>query len=147
MISKKRLRAPTPTLGQLLKTWREKSSLSQREAGRRLGVSASIVSYIERGRRRPSLSLLASIADLIGIEKRRAFVLVWPEAVAMINAVTPKPVNPWHRFKSRRALLLHHRVTAREIKVLKQVSQLGVVANPRYFLFVLNSIRQAMAEE
>lgn len=143
-----RARNRTQTLGQLLKQWREESNLSQRALARRLGVSASIISYIEKGLRRPSLSLLTRIADLIGIEKRRAFVLAWPEARSIVDGVAANQASDaWPRFAGNRTLLVRHRVTKRELIVLKQFSQLGAVANPRYFLFVLNSIRQALAEE
>jgi hypothetical protein len=49
----------------------------------------------------------------------------------------------WQRFVSNKALLSRHAVTAREFKVLKQVSMLEQVAHPGHFIFILNAIRQA----
>ena len=38
-------------------------------------------------------------------------------------------------------------MSPRELKVLSQVNLLGKIAAPRHFLFILNSIRQAVEEE
>lgn len=40
-----------------------------------------------------------------------------------------------------------HGVTARELKVLAKGNLLGQVTSPRSFLFLLNSIRQAIDSE
>jgi transcriptional regulator with XRE-family HTH domain len=136
------------TLGQLVKKWRKDSNLSQRALARRLRVSSSSISYIERGDRLPSLLLLARIADLIGIEKSSAFILARPDARSILGTGKAKPAaNAWLRFAGDRALLARYCVTPSELKVLRQVGKLGRVANPSYFLFVLNSIRQAMDDQ
>jgi transcriptional regulator with XRE-family HTH domain len=147
MRSKKTSGFGRQTLGGLLKKWRKKSRLSQRTLGRRLHVSASLVCYIEKGERRPSLLLLANIADLIGIEKRQALVLDRPSCRSVLAGNRMKSKDVWRRFRGDRGLLARNRVTSSELKVLKQFSKLGKVANPRYFLAVLNSIRQAIEEE
>jgi len=49
----------------------------------------------------------------------------------------------WRQFSTNQALLRRYRVTPSELKLLKQVNDLGPVSNPRNFLFVLNSIRMA----
>jgi hypothetical protein len=40
-------------------------------------------------------------------------------------------------------LLKRHSISRAELKVLKQVTLLGNISNPRNFLFILNSIRLA----
>jgi transcriptional regulator with XRE-family HTH domain len=59
------------TLGQVLKQRREAYALTQRELAHKLGVKASHVAYLENGRRRPSLSLLARLADTLELDKQR----------------------------------------------------------------------------
>ena len=44
-------------------------------------------------------------------------------------------------------MLTEHSITPAELKVLREVSLLGNVAAPRNLLFVLNAIRQAVAED
>lgn len=139
------------TLGEVLKERREGMGLTQRELAAKLGVKASHVAYLENGRRRPSLSLLSRLANVLSLEKGPLFLLAHPEAKALLcdRAAAPKkgPDNAWRKFTGDRALLNRHKVTARELKVLKQVNLLGRVSSPRQFLFILNSIRQAVEEE
>jgi transcriptional regulator with XRE-family HTH domain len=140
------------TLGQVLKQQREAFELTQRELARKLGVKASHVAYLENGRRRPSLSLLGRLADTLGLEKQRLFVLAHPEARALIGAhreaaPSNRPDQAWRKFVADRALLSRYKVTSRELGVLRKINLLGRVSAPRQFLFILNSIRQAVDEE
>jgi transcriptional regulator with XRE-family HTH domain len=140
------------TLGQVLKQRREAYALTQRELARKLGVKASHVAYLENGRRRPSLSLLARLADTLELNKQRLFLLTHPEAEAIIGAhrdASPakRKENAWRKFVSNRGMLARHKVTDQELKVLQKVNMLGKVSAPNQFLFILNSIRQAVEEE
>ena len=139
------------TLGEVLKARREAMALTQRELAARLGVKASHVAYLENGRRRPSLPLLGRLAAVLSLEKEPLFLLAHPEARALLGtrdgAPAARPDNAWRKFLGDRALLARHKVTAPELRVLKQVNLLGRVSSPRQFLFILNSIRQAVEED
>jgi transcriptional regulator with XRE-family HTH domain len=140
------------TLGQVLKQRREAYALTQRELAKKLGVKASHVAYLENGRRRPSLSLLTRLADTLELNKQRLFLLTHPEAEGILGTQrgtsSPKrPENAWRKFAGNRGMLARHKVTAEELKVLQRVSMLGHVSAPNQFLFILNSIRQAVEEE
>lgn len=54
-------------LGGRVRALRERSGLSLREVARRLDISASAVSQIERGRLQPSVSRLLAIVDVLGV--------------------------------------------------------------------------------
>jgi transcriptional regulator with XRE-family HTH domain len=141
------------TLGQVLKQQRVALDLTQRELAVRLGVKASHIAYLEAGRRRPSLSLLSRLADVLGLKKELLFLLAHPEARELIGAQrAPARRNEdrrqaWRSFVSNKALLARHGVKPRELRVLSHINLLGEVAAPRHFLFILNSIRQAVEEE
>ena len=139
------------TLGQVLKTRREALCLSQRELARRLGVKASHVGYLETCRRRPSLSLLSRLADVLGLEREPLFLLAHPEAKALLArsepAEKPEPDHSWRTFSRDKALLMRNKVTKGELRVLSQVNTLGNISSPRHYLFILNAIRQAVDEE
>jgi len=139
------------TLGELIRQQREAFSLTQRELAAKLGVKASHIAYLENGRRRPSLSLLSRISSTLGLDKQQLFLLAHPEARGMISEREPEkrphPEHNWRAFAKDRALLARHRVTPRELKVLSQVNLLGQVTSPRQYLFILNSIRQAVEDE
>jgi len=141
------------TLGQVLKQRRTALALTQRELALRLGVKASHIAYLENGRRRPSLSLLGRLADVLGLKKEPLFLLAHPEAGELIGAEreparrTNDRNQAWRSFVANKALLARHAVGPRELKVLSQVNLLGEVSSPRNFLFILNSIRQAVEDE
>ena len=138
-------------LGLLIKRQRDVFRLTQRELAGKLGVKASHIAYIEGGLRRPSLSLVRRLAETLGLDKRKLLLMTYPEARYLI-AIRPKPApgNPeatWRQFAGDRSMLTKHSITPAELKVLREVALLGNVAAPRNLLFVLNAIRQAVAED
>ena len=52
--------------GFTIRRLRTEAGLSQRELARRVGVDPSHISYVEKGKREPSLSLLLTICDEMG---------------------------------------------------------------------------------
>jgi transcriptional regulator with XRE-family HTH domain len=138
-------------LGPLIRHQRESFRLTQRELARKLGVKASHVAYIEGGMRRPSLSLVRRIAETLGLNKQKLLLITYPEARHLI-AQPPQdpphdPDEAWRQFSSNRAMLSEHSITPPELRILRQVSMLGRLSTPRNLLFVLNAIRQAVAED
>jgi transcriptional regulator with XRE-family HTH domain len=133
--------------GTLIREARNSLRLTQRDLAATIGVRASHIAYIEGGQRNPSLSLLRRLAEALGLNPRELLFLIHPDARHLTgehahNGRPSKP-NGWRQFSSNRALLLRHRVTPAELRVLRQVNSLGPVSNPRNFLFILNSIRIA----
>jgi transcriptional regulator with XRE-family HTH domain len=140
------------SLGQVLKQRRGAYAYTQRELAKKLGVKASHIAYLENGRRRPSLSLLSRIAETLELDKKRLFLLAHPEAhwiatEAREPSTARKREDAWRRFAGDRGTLARHKVTERELKVLKNVNLLGPVSGPNQYLFILNAIRQAIDEE
>jgi transcriptional regulator with XRE-family HTH domain len=140
------------TLGQVLKQRRGAYAYTQRELAKKLGVKASHIAYLENGRRRPSLSLLSRISDTLELDKKRLFLLAHPEAQWIVGdraeaSADKRREDAWRKFAADRGTLARHKVTARELKVLKNVNMLGRVSAPNQFLFILNAIRQAVEEE
>ena len=121
------------------------------ELAAKLGVKASHVAYLENGRRRPSLSLLRRLSTVMGLDSETIFLLAHPEAKELITPrdgmPAKRPENAWRNFLKDRSLIARHQIKPGELRVLKQVNLLGRVTSPRQFLFILNSIRQAVEEE
>jgi transcriptional regulator with XRE-family HTH domain len=139
------------TFGKVLKQARLSLGLSQEALARKLGVRASHIGYLEQGRRRPSLTLLNALADALGVDKERLFLLSHPEAKDLIKDSAVKHANPkqsdaWQELLADKATLIRNHVTANELKVLSHITLLGSVLKPRDYLFILNSIRQAVKE-
>ena len=119
------------TLGPILRERREHLRLTQRELAAKLGVKASHVAYLENGRRRPSLSLLRRLADVMGLEKETIFLLAHPEAKDLIthhNASSSKrPENVWRSFLKDRSLISRYQIRPSELRVLPSGSKARVL--------------------
>jgi transcriptional regulator with XRE-family HTH domain len=139
------------TLGQVVREARQARELSQRDLAKLLRIEPSHVAYIESGQRNPSLGVLRRIADTLGLNREEIFFLSHPDAKFLLGEPSgskkKKELNSWQQFVSNRALLRRHKVTPRELKVLREISTLEDVASPRNYLFILNAIRQAGSRE
>ena len=135
----------TNKLGGYLKARREALGFTQRELAHKFGVEPSHVAYIEIGQRKPSLKLIARIADVLGIDRQELLVLARPEAKALLvePAIKPsrKAAPSWQRFIKDHALLTRYHVTRRELQVLEHLSLLGTALSAKEFLTILTLIR------
>ena len=134
--------------GAVIRAARESLGLSQRKLAAAVGVKASHIAYIEGNQRRPSMTLLRRLAQVLGLDRREMLFVWYPDAKFLIGdghnmGEAPRKRDAWKEFASNRPLLRRHGVTPAELKVLKQVSLLEHVSSPKHFLFVLNAIRQA----
>ena len=132
-------------LGELVKRQREALSLTQRSLAQKLGVEASHVAFIESGRRKPSLKLVARLADVLDLDRQDLLIQAHPEAKELIDQARPeeqrKKSPTWRRFIENKQLLLRYNVTDRELRALEGLSFLGTVASAKEFLAILTLIR------
>jgi transcriptional regulator with XRE-family HTH domain len=70
-------------IGSRLREERERARISQRELARRLGVSASLISQIESGQSKPSVSTLYAIVSELGVSLDHVFQVHAHETPAM----------------------------------------------------------------
>lgn len=101
-----------PPVGQRIREERTKRGLSVRGLARAIGVSASLISQIETGRSRPSVSTLYGITRALGISLEDVFGFdAEPEPAALIGSVPgsttvpASPVDPQAAAATRPALL------------------------------------------
>jgi transcriptional regulator with XRE-family HTH domain len=140
------------TLGSVLRARRTELRLTQREVAAKLGVKPAHIAYLELDHRRPSLTLLSRIAEVLDLEHERLILLSHPEARSFMSAlkkpeVAPRKDQGWRDFKRNKTVLSRYHVSKKELRVLSQVALLGRIETPRNFLFILNSIRQAVEDE
>ncbi len=82
------VRPPAGELGDIgsrLREERERARLSQRELARRLGVSASLISQIEAGQSKPSVSTLYAIVTELGVSLDHIFQVHAPQEAAAVS--------------------------------------------------------------
>jgi transcriptional regulator with XRE-family HTH domain len=139
----------TNQLGDLLKARREGNGLTQRQLAQKLGVEASHVAFLESGRRKPSLKLVAKLADTLGLDRQELLILAHPEAKALIaedaSSKSKNSAPSWRRFITNQELLARYCVTSRELQVLENLSMLGSVHSAKEFLAILTLIRDIPA--
>jgi len=132
-------------LSEKVRSRRKSLGLTQRSLAQKLGVEASHVAFIESGRRKPSLKLVARLADILGFDRQNLLILSHPEAKDLITEAKqetrPKPAPSWQRFVSNRELLARYNVMDRELRALENLSFLGTVRTSKEFLAILTLIR------
>src|SRR5215472_13670924 len=110
-------------LGETVRRHREALGLTQRTLAQKLGVEPSHVAFIESGRRKPSLKLVARLADMLGVDRQKFLILAHPEAGELIPNATPakpqKTSPSWQRFIENEGLLRRYNVTNRELRALE----------------------------
>ena len=135
----------TNKLGELLKARRETLGLIQRELSKQIGVGANYIAFVESGRGKPSLKLVARIADMLGVDRQELLVLAHPEARTRVAEPPFEPsseaASSWQRFIQDHALLTHYHVTKRQLEALEHLRLLGTVLSAKEFLAVPMLIR------
>ena len=133
-------------LSDLIRARREAGGLSQRELGRSVGVTASHLALIESGRRRPSHSLLFRLARSLRLNQQEVFLTAYPELAAfkLYHPRTESREATWSRFVAGAG---RYSVTPGEMAVLRKISRLGKISDPKAYFWILNSIRQSFEED
>ena len=113
MVRSRREGSPEPglaTLGERLRRARTARGLSLRAIARRIGVSPSLISQVETGRAKPSVSTLYALAAELGISLDELMFMDAPPPVAEDDAgpapAAPIPDDPVQRADSRASISL-----------------------------------------
>lgn len=105
---------PTSNMGERIRAERERQGISLRALARDVGVSASMISQIENGKSRPSVSTLYAITTALGLPMQDVFALeVTPPAtlLGVLGAARGIRLGPHVRPKERQILTLDSGVT------------------------------------
>ncbi|MBO8187062.1 helix-turn-helix domain-containing protein [Streptomyces spirodelae] len=81
--------ASAPTIGMLLREWRERAGLSQLELALRADSSARHISFIETGRTAPSREMVLKLAATLDVPVRERNTLLLSAGYAPAFAATP----------------------------------------------------------
>ena len=82
---------PSPTIGPRIKALRESGGLSLRDLAQRTGVSAPMLSQVERGETSPTLAIAARIAQGLDLSLSQLLRLEEGGAVSVVRAQDTKP--------------------------------------------------------
>ena len=130
---------------QRIRARRRALDLTQEEVAHRMGTSTPYVGHLESAKRHPSEKIVVKLADILGIDRAELFLLANPQAEAIISeSVKASDTSAWNEFRQDGRLQRLHNITSEEMSVLSRLALMGNVRSSRDFLFVLNTIRQAI---
>jgi len=135
------------TLGMLIKQRRTQLGISRADLATRTQCRANHIAYLELDQRRPSAALVRRLATALDLDASEVFFMANPEARALLAPQQIPRGSVWERFKSNRPLHTRHGISKQELVALEGVALLGAVRTQRDFLFILQTIRQALSDE
>jgi transcriptional regulator with XRE-family HTH domain len=133
------------TFGHVIRERRRQADLTQREVAKRIGTSTPYVGHLESGKRRPSEEVISRIAGALGFDRRELFFLANPKAKELVNhSVRERAESAWDEFRRDQRMWRAMHVSPDEMDMLSRVALMGKVRSPRDFIYILNTVRQAL---
>ncbi len=133
------------TFGQVIRERRRQLDLTQQEVGQRIKTSTPYVGHLESGKRHPSDKVLSRLAEVLALDRRELFFLANPGTVELLKSDDGSGKrSAWEEFRKNDRLRRSLSVTSDEMDVLARVAEMGEIASPREFIYVLNTVRHAL---
>jgi transcriptional regulator with XRE-family HTH domain len=131
--------------GQVIRDRRRQLDLTQEEVARRIKTSTPYVGHLESGKRHPSDKIVSRLAEVLGLDRRELFFLANPRAQALLTPKEQAPASSaWEDFRHNEQLRRVHAISNEEMEMLSRVALMGEVRSQRDFIYILNTIRQAL---
>ncbi len=131
--------------GQVIRERRRQLDLTQEEVARRIKTSTPYVGHLESGKRHPSDKVLTRLADVLLLDRRELFFLANPQAADLVKNQEQKDTkSAWAEFRNDTRLRRIHTISEPEMEALSRVALMGDVRSKHDFIYILNTIRQAL---
>ncbi len=134
------------TFGEVIRERRRQLDLTQEETARQIKSSVPYIGHLESNSRHPSEAVVARLADALGLDRSELFFLANPEAKALLQQQRPGERSPWEEFRSDERLQRAYGLTQTELDVLSRIALMGEVRSVRDFIYIINTIRQALSK-
>jgi transcriptional regulator with XRE-family HTH domain len=134
------------TFGHVIRERRRQLDLTQEDVARQIRTSVPYIGHLEADSRHPSEAIVARLADALGLDRSELFFLANPEAKALLQERRSEQQSPWQQFLKDERLQRAYGVTQKEMEMLSQVALMGEVRSVRDFIYILTSVRQALAK-
>ena len=129
------------TFGQVIRQRRRKLNLTQEQVARRIGVSTPFVGHLELCKRHPSNRTVQLLASVLGIDQGDLFLAANPQAAELLTLrQAGRAGSAWDQFRQS----FQGDAEPEEIDLLSRLASMGPVRSPSDFVYVLNSVRQAL---
>ncbi|HEV3114981.1 MAG TPA: helix-turn-helix domain-containing protein [Candidatus Binataceae bacterium] len=134
----------TRSFGRIIRDRRRQLDLTQVEVAHLIDTSVAYVGHLEASRRHPSRKVVVKLSDALGLDARDLFLLANPKVGFLISEHQKSDGNSaWDAFNKDKKLRKIHKITDQEMGALSELAMMGV-RGPRDFIFILNTIRQAL---
>jgi len=124
---------------------RQQLNLTQEEVARSIKTSVPYIGHLEAANRHPSENVVVKLANALGLDARELFLLANPGAKAPIfEQPKPRGRSAWNDFARDDKTRKIHNISDEEMEILSRAAKMGEVQGPRDFIFILNTMRQAL---
>jgi len=124
-------------LGKILQNRRHRLFLSLDDVAGAAGITAGMLRQFESGKSCPSRSVAARLAGILDFSL---------DELRQSLAADRNSENAWEKFLRNRRLHRVYNITEAEMQTLSGVALMGGLRDPQDFIFILNTIRRAVAE-
>jgi transcriptional regulator with XRE-family HTH domain len=139
--------AKTRSFGLVIREHRRQLELTQEEVAQRIKTSVPYIGHLESGKRHPSPKVVVKLSAALGLDAGELFLLANPRVGSLISEQQKSDGTPaWNAFVKDVRLRKIHNITDQEMETLSRVAKMGEVRDPRDFIFILNTIRQALGQ-
>lgn len=133
------------TFGHIIRERRRKSRLTQEQLARRVKATGVHISQLESGKRHPSQKLVARLAQVLALDPGELFFLANPTIqTRFFGEETTSHCAAWDDFTRDKNVHKLHHIDDQEMRILREIAGMGKIRSSRDFIFILNSIRQAL---
>jgi transcriptional regulator with XRE-family HTH domain len=134
--------------GSAIRARRRQLDLTQEEVAGRIKTSVPYIGHLEAAKRHPSEKVVVKLANVLGLDGRELFLLANPGTRVLISEQSKSSGrSAWNDFSKDDKARKIHNISDEEMETLSRVAKVGEVRSPRDFLFILNTIRQALVEK
>ena len=133
------------SFGQVIRERRRQLDLTQEDVARRIKTSTPYIGHLESGKRHPSDRVLSRLGEVLLLDKRELFLLANPQAARLLDTTDQQDSkSAWSEFRKDERLRRIHNITEQEMEALSRVALMGEVRSKQDFIYILNTIRQAL---
>ena len=136
------------TFGEVVRRRRRELDLTQGELAQTIETSTPYVGLLESDQRHPSDAIVSKLADALGLDRGELFFLANPDTRELLKTEVQaeSSASAWEQFRADQKLHRLHGVTSEEMGMLQRVALLGEIGSARDFVYILNTVRQALAK-
>ncbi len=137
--------AKTRSFGWVVRERRRLLDLTQEEVAQRIKTTGPYITHLETGKRHPSREVVVKLSNALGLDARELFLLANPKVGSLLSEQQKSDgASAWDAFVRDKKARKIHNITDQEMELLSRVAKMGDIQGPRDFIFVLNTIRQAL---